>query len=178
MAYPLPYKFTDWIGFKKDCPDHSGVMTTDTFALSPPGILWIGWSPSAGSSTNTSIAKTLIGGAQTSGSAVVTGLYLDSSSSVPPGANNIIFRLNNGDSSNANPPNDWNRLIYEWTTSGVTYTQVFYRSNAALTRLAGAYTVDDWVWFWQNPRSPSSIPQWSPPQNNKSVTWTVTQSTA
>ena len=178
MAYPLPYKLFDWSGYNRNCPDHTGVMTTNTYFFLGGQIYWIGWSPSAGSSTNTSIAKTLIGGTQTSGSAVVTGLYLDSSTATSPGGNNIVFRLNNGDNGNTNPPDSWERLIYEWTTNGVTYTQDFDRSSASLTRLGGAYNANDWVWFWSNPGSPSSVPQWSPPQNNKSVTWTITQSIA
>jgi len=182
MAYPLPYKFTDWIGFKKNCPDHSGVMTTATAFSTGGFIYWRGFAVaglnSMGSSTNTSIAKTLIGGAQTSGNAVVTGLYLDSSTSTQPGGNTIVFRLNNGDNGNTNPPNSWVRLTYQWTTNGVTYTQDFERSSASLTRLSGAYSANDWAWFWSNPGSPSYIPQWNPPENGKLVTWTVTQSTA
>jgi hypothetical protein len=182
MPYPYPYKFSDWAAYNRPCPDHSGVMTTATSFSIGGLIYWRGFAVaqqgSVGSSTNTSIAKSLIGGAQTSGNAVVTGLYLDSSSGVPPGGNNIVFRLNNGDNSNTNPPNSWKTLIYQWTTSGVTYTQEFDRSSAVATRLSGAYNANDWVWFWSNPGSPSNIPQWNPPENGKLVTWTVTQITA
>ena len=31
MAYPLPYKLFDWAGYDRNCPDHTGVMTTNTY---------------------------------------------------------------------------------------------------------------------------------------------------
>jgi hypothetical protein len=177
MAYPLPYKFTDWIGFKKDCPDHTGVFTSG-YSQNNPGYYRNGWSEVNGSSTNKSILKTLIGGSQTGSSlAAAQGVFFQFNNlggSIL--ANKVIFMLNNANEDSANPPDSWSRLLLSWVISGVTYSAEFDRTNASLALRVESYSIKSWWWIWPNP-GVSGVPPWGGTVG-QTVTWTVTQSTA
>ena len=162
------YALNSWYGYDQDCvPPESGVASMDlnfNFAGRE------GWSDGyVGSSTNTSVSKVLIGGAQTSGDAVITGIY-----GFTDYNGNLIFTLNNGDSNaSTNIPDDWNTLKLQWADpGGGTITATYTRTDAGVSRQFGSYIAKDWVWTWVDSGSSTSVP-WSP--NTASVTWTISQ---
>ena len=162
MAYPYPYKFSDWATYNRACPDESGVASMD---LNVNLVNREGWSAGVvGSSTDTSVAKSLIGGAQTAGSAVITGVY-----GLTTVDGYVYFVLNNGDNGSVDTPNSWNKLILSWSGGSASYL----RSDAtAYGKQSGSYVANDWFWVWIDSGSSTSVP-WSP--NTASVTWTITQ---
>lgn len=160
------YSLNSWYGYDQDCVDpESGVASMDN-----DGNFFgrTGWSDGiVGSSTGTSISKVLIGGAQTSGNAVVTGIY-----GFTDYNGNLIFRLNNGDNGTTNIPDDWNTLKLQWTSGGGTITATYTRTDASVSKQNGSYIAKDWVWTWVDSGSSTSVP-WTP--DSASVTWTISQ---
>lgn len=160
------YSLNSWYGYDQDCVDpESGVASMDN-----DGNFFgrTGWSDGiVGSSTGTSISKVLIGGAQTSGNAVVTGIY-----GFTDYNGNLIFRLNNGDNGTTNIPDDWNTLKLQWTSGGGTITATYTRTDASVSKQTGSYIAKDWVWTWVDSGSSTSVP-WTP--DSASVTWTISQ---
>lgn len=162
MPYPYPYKFSDWAGYNRACPDESGVASMN---VNGNFLNRTGWSDGVvGSSTGTSVAKSLIGGAQTSGSAVITGIY-----GLTTGNGFLKFALNNGDNGTTNIPDSWNKLTLSWSGGSA----VYMRSNASVSKQFGQYVASDWVWTWYDSGSSTTVP-WSP--NTASVTWVISQS--
>lgn len=176
MAYPYPYKFSDWAGYDRACPDHTGVFTSG-YSVNNPGYHRNGWSELNGSSTNKLISKALIGGNQTgSSNATAQGIFFQINNlGGPIWSNTIIFMLNNGNANSLDPPNSWSRLLLSWVISGVTYNAEFERTNATLVQRNEFYSVDSWWWIWPNP-GVSGVPPWGTTVG-QTVTWTVTQTT-
>ena len=161
------YALNSWYGYDQDCvPPESGVASMN---VNGNFLNRTGWSDGVvGSSTGTSISKTLIGGAQTSGAAVVTGVYGLTSQN-----GNLKFSLNNGDDGTTNTPDDWNTLKLQWADpGGGTITATYTRTDASVSKQFGQYLARDWVWTWVDSGSSTSVP-WSP--NTASVTWTISQ---
>ena len=161
------YSLNSWYGYDQDCvPPESGVASMN---VNGNFLNRTGWSDGVvGSSTGTSISKTLIGGAQTSGAAVVTGVYGLTSQN-----GNLKFSLNNGDNGTTNIPDDWNTLKLQWADpGGGTITVTYTRTSASVSKQFGQYIARDWVWTWVDSGSSTSVP-WSP--NTASVTWTISQ---
>lgn len=161
------YSLNSWYGYDQDCvPPESGVASMN---VNGNFLNRTGWSDGVvGSSTGTSISKALIGGAQTSGSAVITGIY---GLTISNGF--LKFALNNGDNGTTNIPDDWNTLKLQWADpGGGTITATYTRTNASVSKQSGQYTASDWVWTWYDSGSSTTVP-WSP--NTASVTWTISQ---
>ena len=160
------YSLNSWYGYDQDCvPPESGVASMN---VNGNFLNRTGWSDGVvGSSTGTSISKVLIGGAQTSGNAVVTGVY-----GLTTQNGYLNFSLNNGDNGTTNIPDDWNTLKLQWTSGGGTITATYTRTNASVSKQFGQYIARDWVWTWVDSGSSTSVP-WSP--NTASVTWTISQ---
>ena len=161
------YSLNSWYGYDQDCvAPESGVASMN---VNGNFLNRTGWSDGVvGSSTGTSISKTLIGGAQTSGAAVVTGVY-----GLTTQNGNLKFSLNNGDNGTTNVPDDWNTLKLQWSDpGGGTITATYTRTNASVSKQFGQYLARDWVWTWVDSGSSTSVP-WSP--NTASVTWTISQ---
>jgi hypothetical protein len=161
------YSLNSWYGYDQDCvPPESGVASMN---VNGNFLNRTGWSDGVvGSSTGTSISKALIGGAQTSGAAVVTGVY-----GLTTQNGNLKFSLNNGDNGTTNIPDDWNTLKLQWADPlGGTITATYTRTNASVSKQFGQYLASDWVWTWVDSSSSTSVP-WSP--NTASVTWTISQ---
>ncbi len=161
------YSLNSWYGYDQDCvPPESGVASMN---VNGNFLNRTGWSDGVvGSSTGTSISKALIGGTQTSGAAVVTGVY-----GLTTQNGNLKFSLNNGDNGTTNVPDDWNTLKLQWSDpGGGTITATYTRTNASVSKQFGQYLARDWVWTWVDSGSSTSVP-WSP--NTASVTWTISQ---
>jgi|13_taG_2_1085334.scaffolds.fasta_scaffold06187_2 hypothetical protein len=161
------YSLNSWYGYDQDCvPPESGVASMN---VNGNFLNRTGWSDGVvGSSTGTSISKALIGGTQTSGAAVVTGVY-----GLTTQNGNLKFSLNNGDNGTTNVPDDWNTLKLQWSDpGGGTITATYTRTNASVSKQFGQYLAKDWVWTWVDSGSSTSVP-WSP--NTASVTWTISQ---
>lgn len=162
------YSLNSWYGYDQDCvPPATGVASMDVngnfFNRSgfSDGIV--------GSSTGTSISKALIGGAQTSGTAFMDGIY-----GITTVNGYLLFVLNNGDSdSSTNTPDSWNTLKLQWADpGGGTITVTYTRTNGTVSRQFGSNLTKDWVWTFYDSSSSTSVP-WSP--NTASVTWTISQ---
>ena len=163
------YALNSWYGYDQDCvPPESGVASMN---LNGNFVNRSGFSDGiVGSSTGTSISKALIGGVQTSGDAVITGIY-----GITTLNGYLLFTLNNGDSdSSTNTPDSWNTLKLQWADpGGGTITVTYTRTNAAsVSRQFGSYLAQDWVWTFIDSSSSTSVP-WAP--NTASVTWTISQ---
>ena len=160
MPYPYPYKFSDWLGYNRNCPDATGTVTWGITTFPPNGQ---GYEAGFhGSATGTSISKALIGGVQTSGNAVLTAIRASNL------ANNAVYLyINNGDTTTQ--PTLWNKLIL--TYSGSIGTFEFKRTDASLTGTVqgGVYSVKDWFWVWSHS---SGTPM---PGGTNDFSWTITQ---
>jgi hypothetical protein len=159
MPYPYPYKFSDWRGYNRKCPDATGSVTwgIDNFLTNRQGYE----SGAYGSATGTSISKSLIGGVQTSGNAVLTAIRASNLQ------NNVIYlQINNG--SETGTPELWNKLILTYS-GGTTYT--FKRSDAGTAGLitSVSYSKKDWFWTWTHS---SGAPM---PGGTNDFSWTITQ---
>jgi len=158
MPYPYPYKFSDWRGYSRKCPDAVGTVTwgIDSFLTNRQGYE----SGAYGSATGTSISKALIGGVQTSGNAVVTAIRANNFQ------NNVIYlQINNG--SQTGRPELWNKLILTYS-GGTTFT--FKRSDASVGVINSiSYSTNDWLWTWTHS---SGTPM---PGGTNNFSWTLTQ---
>ena len=161
------YALNSWYGYDQDCVSPAtGVASMDQ---NGNFLQRSGWSDGVvGSSTNTSVSKVLIGGTQTSGNAVITGIYGLTSQN-----GNLKFTLNNGDNGTTNVPDDWNTLKLQWADpGGGTITATYTRTDASVSKQFGSYIARDWMWTWVDSGSSTSVP-WAP--NTASVTWTISQ---
>ena len=162
------YALNSWYGYDQDCVSPAtGVASMDVngnfFNRS-------GFSDGVvGSSTGTSISKALIGGAQTSGTALMDGIY---GSTVTNGR--LSFVIYNGASNTSTDiPDSWNTLKLEWADpGGGTITATYTRTDATVTRQFGANLNKDWLFQWVDSGSSTTVP-WAP--NTASVTWTISQ---